>query len=289
MMLSLSIVTPSYNQGSYIERTIQSVLNQDVTVEYVVFDGGSRDETVEILKKYEGQLRWVSEKDRGQAHAVNKGLAATHGDIIGWLNSDDVYCPGAFQTILEFFENHPEVDMIYGDGDHIDKQDGIIEPYPTEDWDIERLKDTCFICQPAAFFRRSLVERFGRLDERLHFCLDYEYWLRIGLGGAMVWRVPVKLAGSRLYKETKTLGFRSRFHHEINTMLREKLGTVPDIWIFNYAHAVLYERNFPSSPRIRFAAVVSLISIYAALKWNRRVSKQMLRTIKQWITGSFRK
>jgi glycosyltransferase involved in cell wall biosynthesis len=289
MKLSLSIVTPSYNQGSFIERTIQSVLNQNVQAEYVVFDGGSQDETIEILKKYAGQLHWVSEKDRGQAHAVNKGLLATHGDVIGWLNSDDVYFPDAFQTVLDCFENNPEVDMIYGNADHIDKQDGIIEPYPTENWDLNRLKETCFISQPAAFFRRSVVERFGLLDERLHFCLDYEYWLRIGLGGAVVKYLPVKLAGSRWYQETKTLGFRSRFHGEINTMLQRKFGQVPEIWIMHYAHAVLYERDFPKTARFRFATAVSALSIYAALKWNRRVSRQMLVTCRRWISGSLRK
>jgi len=287
--LSLCVVTPSYNQGIFIERTLQSVLNQGVAVEYVVFDGGSQDQTVEILKKYGDRLRWVSEKDRGQAHAINKGLAATHGDVIGWLNSDDVYFPGALQTALDYFEAHPEVDMLYGDADHIDENDALIETYPTAEWNLEALRDTCFISQPAAFFRRRVVERFGPLNESLHFCLDYEYWLRIGQGGAVVRHIPVKLAGSRLYKETKTLGFRARFHAEINSMLLARLGRVPERWLFNYAHAFLEERGLPRSARLRFATSVSAISVWAAFKWNRRVSKSMLVTCRRWITASLRK
>jgi hypothetical protein len=123
----------------------------------------------------------------------------------------------------------------------------------------------------------------------LHFCLDYEYWLRIGQGGAVVRHLPVKLAGSRLYKETKTMGFRARFHYEINSMLLARLGRVPDRWLFNYAHAVLEERGLPRSARLRFATSVSAISVWSAFKWNRRVSISMLVACRRWITGSLRK
>jgi glycosyltransferase involved in cell wall biosynthesis len=288
MSLSLSIVTPSYNQGRFIERTLLSVLDQGVPLEYVVFDGGSQDETMAILKKYTGRLRWVSEKDRGQAHAINKGLAATRGEVIGWLNSDDVYYPGALKTVLDYFEAHPAVDLLYGDADHIDEQDAFIEAYPTAEWDLAALRVVCFICQPAAFFRRRVVERFGPLNDALHFCLDYEYWLRIGQGGGVVRHLPVKLAGSRLYPQTKTLGSRQRFHSEINSMLLARLGRVPDKWLFNYAHAVLDERGLPRSARLRFAAAVSMLSLWAGFKWNHSVSPQMWATCRSWVAGNLR-
>ena len=196
MPLSVSIVTPSYNQGRFLERTIRSVLAQRDAApafrgpfEYLVMDGGSRDESVEILKRYSADLQWVSEKDRGQADAVNKGLARATGEIIGWLNSDDIFYPGALAAAVDFFARRPDIDVVYGNGNHIDERDGIIEPYPTEDWDFERLKERCFLCQPAVFFRRRVVERFGPLGVQWHYALDYEYWLRLGKGGARFARI----------------------------------------------------------------------------------------------------
>jgi len=285
----VSIITPSLNQGRYIERTIRSVLDQPVEdLEYLVFDGGSHDETLSILRRYDTRLRWVSEPDRGQAHAVNKGLQRAKGDIIGWLNSDDVYYPAMVAAAAEYLASHPGIDVVYGDANHIDEEDRIIEAYPTEAWDLQRLMNVCYVCQPAVFFRRRVVERFGLLKERLHFCLDYEYWLRLGLGGASFGRMRQVLAGSRLYAETKTMGSRVKFHREINNMLRSVLGHVPDRWLFNYAHAVLDEGGVPRTAPIRFPVFVSALSILSAIRWNRRVSPGMLQLMRTWIAADVR-
>ena len=284
MPLSVSIITPSYNQGRYLERTIRSVLEQRRPFEYLVMDGGSSDESVEILQRYSAELQWVSEPDRGQADAVNKGLARASGDIIGWLNSDDIFYPGAVAAAADFLMRRPDIDVVYGNGNHIDEHDRIIEPYPTEDWDFERLKERCFLCQPAVFFRRRLVERFGPLGVHWRYALDYEYWLRLGKSGVRFARIGALLAGSRLHPDTKTLGSRVKVHAEINDMLRSLLGRAPDRWLYNYAHAVLDDRGIPRRSR-RFSAQVAALAWWSALRWNHRISPPMLRQGGQWIGG----
>ena len=287
MPLSVTIVTPSYNQGRFLERTIRSVLAQRQPLEYLVMDGGSRDETVEILRRYSAQLQWVSEPDRGQADAVNKGLTRASGEVIGWLNSDDTYYPGAVAAAADFLERHPDVDVVYGAGNHIDEADCVLEAYPTEDWDLERLKQRCFLCQPAVFFRRRVVDRFGPLGVEWHYALDYEYWLRLGRAGARFARIPDLLAGSRLHPETKTLGSRVKVHAETNDMLRALFGRVPDRWLSNYAHAVLDAEGMPRTSRA-FPVRVAALSWRAALRWYRRISPHMLGQGVQWVAGALR-
>ncbi|HUL00396.1 MAG TPA: glycosyltransferase family 2 protein [Nitrospirota bacterium] len=287
MTLAVSIITPSYNQGRFIERTIQSVLSQDIkNLDYAVFDGGSKDETVSILEKHESDLRWISEKDKGQADAVNKGIRASSGEIIGWLNSDDIYYPGTLRMVSEYFESRPEIDVIYGDANHIDEEDRIIQPYPTEPWNVDRLKETCYLCQPAVFFRRRVVTRFGLLDERLNYCMDYEYWLRLAYGGANFSRVTKVLAGSRLYADTKTLGSRVKVHEEINTMMLRRFGQVPDRWLFNYAHVVLESQGMKRADYWSFVPALVVLSLYASLRWNKMVSKSMQLSMWQWLVGA---
>ena len=274
--MKVSVVTPSYNQGQFIQRTLESVASQGgAEIEHVVFDGGSTDDTVEVLKRFGSGIRWTSEKDKGQTDAVNKGLRSTDGEIIGWLNSDDIYYPGAIATVVEFFEAHPDVDVVYGMADHIDLVDFAFEPYPTESWDFERLRDTCFICQPAAFFRRRVVEEHGLLDENRNFCMDYEYWLRLGKAGVRFAYLQQKLAGSRLYAENKTLGSRLKVHGEINDMQKALFGTVPDRWLWNYAHAVIDERVDRKTQPRWFALRMIFVMLKAARRWNGRISPEM--------------
>jgi glycosyltransferase involved in cell wall biosynthesis len=250
-------------------------------LEYVVFDGCGQDETLTILRRYENRLRWVSEPDHGQTHAVNKGMTASQGEIIGWLNSDDIYYPGALVKVRQYFFENPSVDVVYGDAFHIDVDDKPIEPYYTEPWNFEKFLSVCFLCQPAVFFRRRMITQFGLLDESLHFCMDYEFWLRLAKNGAKFAYLPVLLAGSRMYVENKTLSKRLAFHTEINNMLKKKFGIVPEKWLFNYAHVKVNEQKMPRG--WRRTAVIALHSILASLRWNHGLSKELFQTILSWV------
>jgi glycosyltransferase involved in cell wall biosynthesis len=281
---TISVITPSYNQGQFIERTLLSVLNQNVpALEYLVLDGCSHDETLTVLRRYEGRLRWVSEPDHGQAHAVNKGIVASQGNIIGWLNSDDIYYPGALAKVQQYFSENPSVDVIYGDAFHIDADDNRIEPYYTEPWNFEKFLSVCFLCQPAVFFRRRVIERFGLLDESLQFCMDYEFWLRLAKNGAVFAYLPKPLAGSRMYTQNKTLSQRLAVHAEISDMLKKKFGKVPTKWLLNYAHVKVDEQKVPRG--WWRMVLISFHSILASLRWNHEISKDVLQHIRSWMSG----
>ena len=282
---SICAVTPSFNQGRFIGRTVESVLSQGIAgLDYVVMDGGSTDETVAVLREYGDRLRFRSEPDKGQPDAVNKGIAATTAEVIAWINSDDVYSPGAFQAVLEVFDARPDVDVVYGDADHIDVDDAVIEPYPTAPFSLAALKERCILCQPAAFIRRRAVERFGALDLRWQYTLDYEFWLRLARGGAVFAYLPRKLAGSRFYPETKTSGSRLMVHAEINDMMLATFGRVPERWLFNYAHALAREKWGLGDDSPLFTPAVALASWQASLRWNRGISGNVARTTLSWVT-----
>jgi glycosyltransferase involved in cell wall biosynthesis len=265
----ISIVTPSFNQARYIERTIQSVLSQDIhDLEYFVIDGGSKDGTLSILQRYNRHLTFISEKDNGQADAVNKGLKRVTGDIIGWLNSDDMYYPDTLKKIKHYFANNPDVDVVYGEANHIDQNDDIINRYPTETWNISRFRKTCFIAQPTVFWRRSVLRKFGYLNETLEYCLDYEYWLRLASKGARFGYLKEILAGSRLYPETKTCSAPLKAQREALQMLKNQMGYVPSEWLITYAITIIKNQTSLRSPKLRFLFLTWFISLREACYWN---------------------
>ena len=177
----VSIVTPSYNQGAFLEQTVRSVLLQGYpNLEYIVIDGGSTDESISILRKYDPWLSyWVSESDRGQSDAINKGFARANGEILGWLNSDDLYEPNALSLIVAYFSNTPDCDLLYGNGWYIDEKGHKRRPcYWIKPYERRLLLTFNFILQPAAFWRRSLWERAGELDISQHWAMDWDWFLR---------------------------------------------------------------------------------------------------------------
>lgn len=272
--MKVSIITPSFNQGKFIARTLQSVKQQqdtlpkDITIEHVIYDGGSTDNTLEILSGFKDDIKWVSEPDNGQTHAVNKGLQNTTGEIIGWLNSDDVYYPGAIAKVVNFFAENPEVDVVYGMARHIDIYDKVINSYPTTDFSVQDLLAECFICQPALFFRRKVLSKTGLLDESLHYCMDYEFWVRMALLGIRFGYLQDLLAGSRLYPQNKTLSAKIAVHAEINDMLKKHLDYVPKSALINYAYAVVSETVNKNTNPYKFAYKLFCVAIAAAKKWN---------------------
>jgi glycosyltransferase involved in cell wall biosynthesis len=238
---AISVVTPSFQQGRYIERTLRSVLEQGYPrLEYWVIDGGSTDGTVEILERYRRlypeTFHYVSEPDGGQAAAVNKGLARIHGDIVGWLNSDDTYEPGSLAAVARAFIDQPDCDVFYGKGRLVSEHDDPIAPYPTlPDFDWHTLIHQCFLCQPTVFFRRTVLEHGYRLDESLHLCLDYDFWIRLGRRFKFRF-LDRHLANSRIYPTNKTLGQRRRVFEEAFAVLKRHYGWLPLSWALGRAH-----------------------------------------------------
>ena len=294
--MKMTIITPSYNQCEFLPATIDSVLSQHFPgLEYWVIDGGSNDNSVDILRsyseRYPDRLQWISEPDRGQTDAVNKGLQRARGEIIGWLNSDDIYFPGACQTVVAFFAAHPEVMVIYGQADHINREGLWLENYPTEEWNYDRLLETCYICQPAVFFRRSLVDLHGPLDEHLHYCMDYEYWLRLGKIYPFHY-LPIKLAGSRLYAETKTLGAKTAVHREILEMLYQKNGRIASTWLSHFGHAVAADagltRDTPQQ-EWRFVKTVTRAMMQESWRLYGRLALGDLHNTLGWLYHAWRK
>lgn len=177
----ISIVTPSYNHARFLERTILSVLNQNYpNLEYIIIDGGSTDGTLEIIQKYEKYLSyWVSEKDRGQVYALNKGFSIATGDIIGWQNSDDVYMPCAFKQTAEQFLKYSDVDIVFGNTILIDENDTVIGELRFTPFSLlTHVYEGMSIANQSSFWARDVFSRIGMLDTRFQFSMDYEFFLR---------------------------------------------------------------------------------------------------------------
>jgi len=219
--LRISIITPSYNQAEYIERTIQSILSQEVSFpfEMIVMDGGSTDGTLDILKKYEDRLKWFSGKDAGQSDAVNKGIAMASGEIIGWLNSDDTYLPGALQKVVDQFDANPGSHWLYGNCRMIDENDRETrhwitwyKNYRSRKFRFNRLLTENFLSQPAVFFKKETFAKVGPLDLDNHYAMDFDLWLGMAKMGPpiVLWDY---LAAFRLHGKSKSI----RNYHSLFT------------------------------------------------------------------------
>lgn len=211
----VSIITPSFNQAAFLESTLQSVLRQEgVDLEYLVVDGASTDGSVEIIRRCEPRLAWwVSERDSGQAEAINKGFQRARGEFVAWLNSDDLYLPGAIHEAVSILQSRPELGMVFGDALTIDSQGRPLNRLAFGDWGLDELVRFRIICQPAVFMRRSVLEAAGPLDAAYHFLLDHQLWLRIA-SLAPVQHVPALWAAARQHPGAKNVAQAAGFGRE---------------------------------------------------------------------------
>ena len=232
----VSIVTPSFNQARFLEATIQSVLSQNYApIEYIVVDGGSTDGSVDIIRKYASRLSgWVSEKDRGQTDAINKGFGRASGQILAWLNSDDTYALGAVTAAVRAFQANPDCGLIYGGANYIDDRGRVIGKFPAAQTDLVRLRQGyVHVPQQAAFFRADLWKILGPLDPSLYFAMDFDLWLRIAQR-AQVKYVAQTWANFRLHVGAKTIAEDDRCWPEMLRIHYRDGGTFFSVIVAKY-------------------------------------------------------
>lgn len=228
--LRISIVTPSYNQAEYIERTIDSVLSQvgDFELDYRVIDGGSTDATLEILRKYhDPRMSWVSERDEGQVDAINKGLRKATGEIIGWVNSDDLLLPGALNRVAAAFRENPSAEWVHGRCEIIDPQDRPVRKWVSaykhlraQRHSFENLLTENYVSQMTAFWRRAVHDEIGYIDPELKLAFDYEFWLRLARRGDPIY-LKDRLACFRWYPTSKSgAQFEAQFREDARIAAR---------------------------------------------------------------------
>ena len=236
---TFTIVTPSWNQSDYIGKTIESVLGQkgDFMIQYIIADGGSDDGSVEVIKKYAAELKakrypvacrgvtlqWWSKKDKGQSDAINQGLKIANGDFVAYLNSDDVYFPGALEQVRLAFEKHKDAGGVYSDFVDIDERGEVITKHKIPDFDIDFEIDGNIIPQPAMFMRRSAQQEIGYFNETYHYAMDYDMWVRLGRKYP-IHHINAVWAGFRLHGESKTVSQAKNFWREEREISRKNGG-----------------------------------------------------------------
>ncbi len=228
-MTLVSIITPSYNQVEYLEQTIHSVLGQDYpAMEYLIVDGASSDGSVELIQRYAERLTWwCSERDAGQAEAINKGLTRAQGEVVAWLNSDDLYLPGAIAGAVTALQADPELGMVFGDAYTIDPLGRQLKLLSFGNWGLDDLISFRIICQPAVFMRRTVLEKAGYLEPSYHYMLDHHLWIRMARL-APIRHIPQVWAAARQHPAAKNVNQAPGFGRETLALL-EWMQTQPDL------------------------------------------------------------
>jgi glycosyltransferase involved in cell wall biosynthesis len=256
----VSIVTPSFNQGQFLEASIRSVLEQDYpNIEYIIVDGGSKDNSVEIIKKYQEHLSWwVSEKDKGHADALNKGFSRATGDILAWLNSDDIYFPNAVSEAVTVLQRHSEVGMVYGDADLIDNSGETVGQFGSKQTSYKQmLRGSVHIPQATTFFRADTWQKVGPLDLSLFFSFDYDLWVRIAKVSRVLY-IPRRWAKFRIHGAGKTIVNDDKCYPDMLRVLeREGGGWLSWLRLRMIARKVLYSW-LPWKFRLRLRKLLTL-------------------------------
>ncbi len=264
-----SIITPSYNQGALIEKTITSVLSQEYPyIEHIIVDGGSTDNTIDVLKKYDDKISWVSEQDKGQSDALNKGFKKAGGDIIGWVNSDDIYLPGAFKKVVDYFQKNPHIKIVHGAGYYIRKDDSVIRPYYSDPRIHETLADSFNICQPALFIKKEVLDDIGFVNPNLHYCMDYELIIRISKKYNIGY-LNDYLAALRYYVGAKSSDYQSMYD-EVAAVQKKYFGVVSFNHLFAYYNEIIKSKlGGGPGPGINLLAMFP--SFYGFIKSNKKI------------------
>ncbi len=245
----VSIVMPSLNQCEYIGSSIDSILSQDYPgIEVIVADGASNDGTLELLRersKQDSRLKWFSQEDSGPAEALNNALAKVNGTFVGWLNSDDLYTPGAIRRAVELLESESDYLMAYGHAQHINDNGVVLGPYPTQlpTVDAAAFMNGCFICQPTVFFKYTMLTLLGNIDQSLKVAFDFDYWIRAFLAfKSRIGFVGEVQACSRLHENCITMQMRKNVAVEGMRVVARHFGKAPSHWLITYCEELLAQK-----------------------------------------------
>lgn len=219
----VSIVTPSFNSADYIEQAIVSVQRQDYSrPEHIIIDGQSTDGTLDILRRYEPAVTWLSEPDNGQADAINKGFRMAKGEIVGWLNADDTYQLGAIKSAVAFLLANPAIDLVYGNFNFVDEHGQVIATHTTPAFTLEKILYAAIIPQTSMFFRRRVLDGLGGVNPDLHYTMDWEFTLRV-VRRYNVARVAQTWGNFRIVEGTKSAQQPEKFWPEIIPVLQQTI------------------------------------------------------------------